>query len=192
MKDQRGTWVLGLLLIVVGGLLLVGQLLGFNFWSLAWPLFIIGPGALLLVTAFLGGRKTSGLAVPGCIVSMVGLLLWYQNTFNHFESWAYAWALIAPTAVGAGLIIHGLLDQQPKLVRDGRGMVTAGLAIFAVMGVLFEGLIFKRQLFGGVAIWPLILIGIGLVQLLTAVLAPRKAAKSETAPQEPRAPGKED
>ena len=29
---------------------------------------------------------------------MIGLILLYQNTFNHFESWAYAWAMI-PVAV---------------------------------------------------------------------------------------------
>ena len=40
---------------------------------------------------------------------MVGVILLYQNAANHFESWAYAWGLVFPTATGLGRMIYGLL-----------------------------------------------------------------------------------
>ena len=52
------------------------------------------------------------LTEAGMEVVYIGLLLFYQNTFNHFESWAYAWALI-PFAVGIGLVINGTWSEQP-------------------------------------------------------------------------------
>lgn len=56
-----------------------------------------------------GGRSAAGLTIPGSIITTIGLLLLYQETFDHFESWAYAWALI-PTAVGVGIVIELLIN----------------------------------------------------------------------------------
>src|SRR5919206_4505591 len=76
------TTVGGAVLVALGLLLFVQQAFGFDFGHYGWPLFIILPGLALLGAFAVGGRGAAGLAVPGCVVTMVGLLLAIQNTFN--------------------------------------------------------------------------------------------------------------
>src|SRR5215211_1755300 len=90
--------ILGVLLIALGILFFIGQVLGINFGGrlgeLAWPLFVIGPGVLLFLFALsVGGKAGERLAIVGSVVTMVGAILLVQNTFDYFQSWAYAWAL---------------------------------------------------------------------------------------------------
>ena len=92
---------MGAVLIIIGGLFLLGQLFRINIWGFLWPFFIIIPGALMYSLGLVkGGPSGEGAIIPGSIITMVGVLLLYQNTFNHYESWAYAWALVAPTSIG--------------------------------------------------------------------------------------------
>ena len=56
-----------------------------------WPLIIVGVGGLFLLGALLG---TPDLAIPGSIIAGIGLMLYYQNANNAWETWAYSWALI--------------------------------------------------------------------------------------------------
>src|SRR4030042_4003625 len=96
-KDRgrdNANWVFGGILIAVGVLWLLAQLVGIRVGSYLWPLFIIVPGVVLFVLAMtMEGRAGEGLAITGGIVTMVGLLLFYQNATGHWTSWAYAWAL---------------------------------------------------------------------------------------------------
>lgn len=107
-KDYRvtGQIALAIGLIGLGILFLVGQLLGISLIGWLWPFFVITPGVLFFVVMALGGKDASGFAIPGSIITTVGLILFYQNLTGHWASWAYAWALIFPTAVGAGMMIH--------------------------------------------------------------------------------------
>ncbi|MER3555314.1 MAG: hypothetical protein C4331_13480 [Meiothermus sp.] len=84
--------IIGIILVVLGGLFLLGQVvdLGESIGHWGWPFFVMLPGILLLVLAFVGGKTSAGLAVPGSIVTTVGLILFVQNVTDHFESWAYA------------------------------------------------------------------------------------------------------
>jgi len=41
--------------------------------------------------------------IPGSIITIAGLVLAVQNTFDLFATWAYAWALVAPGGVGLGI-----------------------------------------------------------------------------------------
>jgi len=76
---------LGAVLIIVGGLILLGQLFRINIWGFLWPFFIIIPGALIYSLGLVkGGSSGEGAIIPGSIITMVGVLLLYQNTFNQF------------------------------------------------------------------------------------------------------------
>ncbi|HEX5414499.1 MAG TPA: hypothetical protein VFZ25_02460, partial [Chloroflexota bacterium] len=103
-----------------------------------WPFIIAAPGAMMFALMFAGGRRASGLAIPASIVTTTGLILLIQNTFQIWQTWAYAWALIVPTAVGAGIWLMGWWDRKPRLEEVGRRMVEIGLTIFLGLAVFFE------------------------------------------------------
>jgi hypothetical protein len=148
---------------------LIGQVGGIP-TDVGWPFFVIAPGVALFVLALAGDRTE--LAIPGSIVTMVGLLLFYQNSFQHWESWAYAWPLVAPTAVGLGLWIGGIWEGKPHQRRAGQRLVQIGLALFLAFGLFFEGIL-NVSGFGGMTrevarfALPVGLIGLGGYLLTT-------------------------
>ena len=158
--------IVGVGLVIVGGLFLLAQvgvaLPAFS-WHYLWPLFVLIPGLLLFVGMFQGGKQAAGAAVPASVVTMVGLILLYQNSTNHWHSWAYVWALIAPTSIGIGQMIAGWWGGQPAVVRAGRRLVNAGIALFVIFAVFFELVLnisgFGRS-FGGIVL-PVLLIAAG-------------------------------
>lgn len=154
---------LGVILILAGLMFLVGQFLGARFWEAAWPFVIPVPGLLLFVGMVVGGKSAGGLAIPGSIVTTLGLLMLFQNTFNYFESWAYAWALI-PTAVGVGMMINGMWSDLPELADKGQKTARIGVVMFAIGFVFFEFVVRIGRLgngFLGGFLGPLVLIAIG-------------------------------
>ena len=172
-RSNVGYLVLGLVLIGIGGLWLLGVLTGIDFGHYLWPFFIIVPGALLLFMAATGrGQAGPGLMIAGAVITMTGLLLFFQNVTGLWASWAYAWALVGPTAVGAGLMADGMLRDRPNQVKSGRGLVLIGLILFLAFGAFFELIIGVSGLrFRGWALGLLLMAG-GLV-LLFAALRPR-------------------
>lgn len=156
----------GVLLILMGFTFLAGQYFRFDIGHFAWPFFVILPGLAFFVAMLAGGRPAGPLAVPGSVITTVGLILLYQNTTGHWESWSYAWALI-PTAVGAGLMINGAWSENPVIQQNGKRVAFIGLVLFALFGTFFElalnlgGFLFVRQWF-----WPLVLIGLGAYLIL--------------------------
>ncbi len=155
---------IGLVLIALGVLFLLGR--AFEGVSFAWPFFVMAPGIALLLWAFLGGKDVAGLAVPGSIVTAVGLILFIQNVTNTFESWSYAWALVL-ASVGVGTYLYGSLSDDLARRRDGFRTLRLGLLLFAVFGVFFEFVIFGNLLGTWVGQWllPIALIAAGLVLL---------------------------
>lgn len=138
--------VLGLLLIVAGLVLLAvnvfGLVLPFDIDRIGWPVFVIVPGlALVVVGLITSGEAGVGLAVAGAIVATVGAILAYQSSTDHWSSWAYAWALIAPTAVGAAMFLWGLFHRRGDLVRQGFSGFAVGLVLFLVGFAFFEGVL---------------------------------------------------
>lgn len=130
--------VLGTLLILVGALLFAGQVVDVDLFSVMWPIFVIIPGAMFFVVMATGGKKTSGFAFPATIITTTGLLLLYQSLTNHWESWAYAWTLIMPTAIGVAMMIHGAIQGDERAVRTGGTMAIVGTTLFLLGIVFFE------------------------------------------------------
>ena len=73
MERKQTQW-LGIALLVLGALLLLGRVIDFdvNFGRFAWPLFILVPGALLLAIGITGPRSSTGLTVPGSVLTAIG------------------------------------------------------------------------------------------------------------------------
>ena len=171
----------GLSLIAFGLLTLVFQLLQIDFWSFAWPLFPMVPGLLFFGAMVGGGRDAAGLAIPGSILVALGLIFFYQNALNQWQSWAYAWALLWPTAVGIGLLLQGRWAAKQHLVQAGKRLIRTGLLIF-LAGVVFFELILGIGGWGlgawglSAYILPTLLLATGAVLLVRSLSPARKGA----------------
>lgn len=137
MTGRRGTGddfaiVLGVSLILLGALLALTQVLGVRVVQMGWPLLVIGPGLAITAAAFASpsGRGLGYLAVPGSVVVVTGVILEVQAFTGDWQSWSYAWALVAPGGVGLGLLMAGIHERS-------RGARVAGGVLLAAAAVLF-------------------------------------------------------
>ena len=136
-----------------------------------WTLFVIVPGvALLIAAAFLGEGTALIATIAGAVLTTVGGLLLYQDQTAHYESWAYAWALI-PGSVGAALAVHGLRFKRSDLVTVGTRMV-AGFGVLLLVGAWFFETIFRTNQapFDLGDNWPIALIALGGALFLAGLL----------------------
>jgi hypothetical protein len=141
-QPRRQSTVLGGLFVLVGAILLAGQFVRVDVGRYGWPLFVIAPGVAILFLALTArGAVGEGLAILGSIITVSGLILLYQNATDHFESWAYAWALAFPGAIGIGMVLYGLRAGRPGNVRTGTRLAGTGLVLFLVGAAFFEGVI---------------------------------------------------
>ena len=131
---------LGGILIALGIIFFAGQQLNIDISEATWPLYVIVPG-LALLTLGLTQRRGSGLTIAGSVVTMVGLVLLYQNATDHWESWAYAWAVVGPGGSGIGMLLYGTRSRDTKMARDGFWTILTAVGLFAVGLVFFEGII---------------------------------------------------
>src|SRR5260370_513288 len=138
-QPRRQSVVLGGLFVLIGAVLLLGQFVCFDIGRYGWPFFIIAPGVVILFVALTArGAISEGLAILGSIITVTGLILLFQDATDHFESWAYAWALVFPGATGVGMILYGLVARRPGNVRAGTRVLGIGLLIFLLGGAFFE------------------------------------------------------
>jgi hypothetical protein len=160
--QSRSTLIIGLALIGLGVLFLLQQFFDLRIWDWLWPLVIMAFGGLFFAGMAAGGRGTGAgaLAIPGSIITGIGLMMFVMNLTDRWEAWAYAWGLIV-AFVGVGLAINGWWSGQPGLRRSGWALARTGLFLFLVFGAFFELLIFGSADAGN-WLWPVILIGLGL------------------------------
>lgn len=186
--DRTGAYLLGALLVGAGILLLLGQALDVTLGELGWPMTVILPG-LGLLTAGLVSPRLAGLVIAGSIVTMVGLLLFYQNATDHWESWAYAWALVAPTASGVGSVLAGMRSGNRPMAAAGGWQIVVGLALFAAGALFFEGIIgiSGRQLPIPEWVLPVAVIALGGLLLVGALLRGEPARDGSPPEEDDRA-----
>jgi len=155
--------VVGALLVVVGLVFMFGQ--SFDIGSFAWPLFVIVPGLVMLGVALIGRRESAQLAIPGTILTTIGLILLVLAVTDYWQAWAYCWTLIT-VAAGVGNFLYGALTNDHKRERDGLRTAYIGLGLFAAFGAFFEFLIWGGL--AGVLRWllPIALIAGGAYLLL--------------------------
>jgi hypothetical protein len=189
-KLRSGSIIGGSVLILVGLLALLGQLFrGFDFWGVFWPFLVIGMGALFFVGMLLGGKQVAGLAIPGTIITGLGLLTLLQNLTGYWETWSYGWTVII-ILVGLGIYIMGVYSGQAHTRASGVSVMKVGLVLLIIFGAFFE-LIFSaghtsalRQMVFPAA---LILLGLYLVVVRSGLL-PRRSkelpGQAENKPQD--------
>ena len=174
------TSFLGAGLILLGILFLVGRYvrIAFNFdiGHYGWPLFVILPGIVLFMASFVFEPRAGVTpAIFGGMVTMAGLILLVQNTFDVYASWAYAWALVAPTSIGLAKAVYGSLRGLGDIARSGLTLSGIGFGIFVVGFFFFELVIGINGIDFGLS-WlcgPALLIGLGVIVLLYNLL-PRR------------------
>lgn len=160
--------------MVAGALFLAGEFIQVDVGAYGWPFFVIIPGLILLGlgTTVRGG---SGLAIPGGIVTMTGLVLLFQNATGLWASWAYAWALVAPGGVGLGLFVQGIATANARVRAAGVRVMTVGVALFLAGFAFFEGALHidgaDFGLVGKVAL-PALLVAAGLWLLIRNLRGP--------------------
>jgi len=171
---DRGPMLLGAGLLFIGFLLLAGQFLHIPFNDFLWPFVFIIPGALVFLSA-LSSESSSGegLSILGGILSMLGFVFLMQTITGLWASWAYIWALIAPTSIGLSQMVYGNLKNRDTIAASGWRLTKIGLSIF-VVGFLFFELVLGISGFGlaqfGLPVFPMILIFAGAIMLARSFL----------------------
>jgi hypothetical protein len=176
-RTNRTSLVFGGLLIALGVIFLIGEIFRVNVWEYAWPMFILVPGLIFFGITISGGSKSAGFAIPASILSTVGLIFFFQALTGHYASWAYAWTLIFPTAVGLGMFVMGSLGDDESLRKQGKGFLRAGLVLFVLLGFVFEAIFRMGDSLFSQLFWPaaIILFGVYLILRQTGVFRSTKA-----------------
>jgi hypothetical protein len=171
---DRGSMLLGAGLLFMGILLLVGRFLYIPFGDFLWPFIFIVPGALVFLSA-LSSESSSGegLSILGGILGMLGFVFLMQTITGLWTSWAYIWALVAPTSIGLSQMAYGNIKNRDTIAASGLRLTKIGLSIF-VVGFLFFELIIGISGFGlgrfGLPRFPMILIFVGAFMLARSFL----------------------
>ena len=105
------------------------------------------------VGMFAGGKSMAGLAIPGAIISGLGLMMFIQNLTGYWESWAYSWTIIL-VLVGLGIFIMGLYTEDMHRRQAGLRVMKVGAILFIIFGGFFE-LIFNAFRPYGIQQYPL-------------------------------------
>lgn len=191
---SAGAAVLGALLIMLGLIFLAGQEFNIDFGTAAWPLYVIAPGVALAALG-LTQRRGSGLTIAGSVVTVTGLVLLYQNATDHWESWAYAWALVAPGGSGLGMLLYGTRSGDRQMARNGFWTILGAIGLFFVGLVFFEGIIGISGKPLALPRWalPVAVVAIGVVVLLRGLTfrEQRGPASEAQAPAEAAQPAPE-
>ena len=161
-RSNAGTLIAGAALILFGLLALAGQVFRVVDWGALWPFIIVAFGALFFVAMFAGGKQTAAFAIPGSIISGIGLILLFQTITGHWESMSYFWTLII-MFVGTGIYIMGWYSGDANQKRSGFGVMKVGFLLFIIFGAFFE-MIFSS--FGNL-IFPVLLILLGIYLVLS-------------------------
>jgi len=186
-RQNRWNFYFGVGMVALGVLYLIGTIFNISVAGILWPFFIIVPGLAFFYFMVQGGKNAAALAIPGSIVTTTGLLLLYQSLTNHWESWAYAWALIVPTSLGVGIYITGIWSENESMRRAGQGFVRVGVIMLIVGGLFFEMIFSISGDRSNNITWPVLLIvaGIYLVAQELGVLSLGRTSGSKTAAESP-------
>jgi hypothetical protein len=174
---DRGALILGGGLLFLGIVLLLGRLLRIPFGDYLWPFIFIVPGVLVFLTALSTDSSSGeGLSILGGILTTLGLVFLLQTITGLWATWAYVWALVAPTSVGVSQMIYGMAKDRDSIAESGRRLATLGLFMFAIGFGFFE-LILGISGFGlasfGLPVFPMLLIFFGLIILVRSLFRGR-------------------
>jgi hypothetical protein len=156
---------------------MAGRLLSIPFGEFIWPFLFIVPGGLIFAAALsTDDRHGEGLSILGSILTVLGIVFLIQSLFNLWASWAYIWALVAPTSIGIGQWAYGTSKNREPIAASGRRLVNLGLVLVGFGFVFFE-LIIGLNGFGisryGIPPFPATLIFLGGFILVRSIIRNR-------------------
>lgn len=153
---SKSNQTLGLIFILLGIVGILGYFFDFHLFSMAklWPLFLLIPG-LAFEVAYFSTKSNAGLLVPGGILITLGSVFLFNTYTNwHFAGCTWPFYVLAPAVGLFQLYLFG-----------GRN---SGLLIPVLILTLVAGFGFLNSIgfwISSSLIWPIILIGLGLVLL---------------------------
>ena len=161
----------------MGIILLLGRLFSIPFGDFMWPFIFIIPGGLVFLSALASDSSNGeGLSILGAILTSLGLVFLAQQITGLWASWAYVWALVAPTSFGVAQMIYGARKDRDAIVQSGRKLVNLGLFMFAIGFVFFE-MIIGINGFGignlGLPVFPVMMVFAGVIILVRALVINR-------------------
>jgi len=183
-RSNAATFVGGAVLIGLGLLALFSQLFrDLRIWASLWPFVIIGCGALFFAGMFAGGKSMAGLAIPGSIISVNGLMLLVQNLSGRWGSWSYGWT-VTLASVGLGIFIMGLYQGDEQRRQSGLKVMKVAAVLFIIFGAFFEVLLSRGGLLGSQYTFPVLLILLGgyLVLSRSGLLGKRQPQVEQVTP----------
>ncbi len=144
--NNRDSWP-AYLIIGIGLLLLAANLFNFQLMNVLWPGFVIAPGLMLLWPAYSSTPEKksafSFLAVPGAMITITGLLLFFMNLTNHFEAWAYSWPLLWASVAWAIMYMQRF-EPENSIHQSGQKFMRAMVIMFAGLLIFFELVIWNN------------------------------------------------
>ena len=155
-RSNAGALVAGTILIAFGLIALAGQFLRILDWGFIWPLIVVGFGSLFFLGMVAGGRQSAAFAIPGSIISGIGLVLLFASITGHWEAMSYFWTLII-LFVGIGIYIMGWYGGDASQRQSGWRVMKVGFVLFVIFGGFFE-LIFRSNSL----VFPILLISLGI------------------------------
>ncbi len=139
--DNRGTVVVGGILIVIGAIFLFINVFHIDFGQV-WPVifYIIGAGFYLPVLLMPNDRRNlSSFLIPGTILFGLGTIFFYNTLTGNWGSWAYIWTLI-PASVGLGLLLAARVGEWGgDTMKVGFWMFVISTAACLVLAAFFGG-----------------------------------------------------
>ena len=159
MTSEKSCW--GYALLGLGVFFLLANILGFSIGGVFLVLLFLIPGGIML-QAGMNNNPTPFLVIPGLMLITTGSIFAFCFLTNHWEAWAYAWALYP---VSLGVAFSHIGQYQPNFTVIGQNFLRVGLVVFVTMAFFFEILIF--QSLGALGIWlvALAMIGMGILLL---------------------------
>jgi multisubunit Na+/H+ antiporter MnhC subunit len=123
-----------------------------------------------------GGKSMAGLAIPGAIISGLGLMMFIQNLTGYWQSWAYSWTIIL-VLVGLGIFIMGLYTEDLQRRQAGLRVMKVGAILFIIFGGFFELILNAFRPYGiQQYLFPVLLVALGiyLVVVRSGMLSSRR------------------
>ncbi|MGC8838376.1 MAG: hypothetical protein ACP5UM_08165 [Anaerolineae bacterium] len=180
-QPQRAGVVVGALLILLGILFFLAQFVQFEGW-----VFLLGLGIIFLAVGWL--LRTYGFLIPGGILAGLGVGIAAGNVLP--EDGGQGGAVLL--GLGLGFILVWLLGWAILQEKHPWPLIPGG--ILGVLGALLLAGAWGLQVLELLGkFWPVILVVIGIVVLISAFRAPRqeKAPAAESAPAAPPGEGGE-
>ena len=180
-RNNAGALIGGAILIGIGLLTLVSRVFSNIDWSLLWPIAIVGFGALFFIAMFATGKSGAAFAIPGTIITGIGLTVLVQNMTHHWETMSYLWTLII-IFVGLGIYFMGWYGGDENQKRSGGRVLKIGIILFIIFGTIFESIFSSMHNL----LFPILLILLGVYLVVSrSGLLHRKQDKAIDTPLPP-------